>query len=1062
MGENTLVNNGIAIPPEQFREIFPFYFVLDSALRITGMGRSLHKLCPAMDCGSALLDHFTLERPAGEFGLDFVRDNSAQLFIFAHREMELRLRGQMLVLDEGIVFLGSPWLRDPADIRRYHLTLSDFAIHEPVGDLLQLVQIQRLAMKDLSTLTGQLLERENSLRQANLQIEKQLRELQITQALTLGILNTVPDAIITADRQGRITTSNPAAARLFGYEAGELIGENLKALMPKSVAREHDGYLEEGLSTGDLNRMGIGCELIARRKDGSELLVYVKLGAIESGDESCFIGIIIDISAQKKVEAELRRQQAQYRNVVDNLKEVIFQTDAQGLWTFLNPAWCEITGFTVDESLGKSFLDYIHPDDRQRNYELFEPLIQRKKEYCLHEIRYLTADGGFRWIEVHARLTLNEHGEIIGTSGTLNDVTQRRQAVEAMQIAKEAAEAASRAKSEFVANMSHEIRTPMNAVIGTTELLLETELDSEQKKYLKIIRSSGEALLTLLNRVLDFSKIESGSLELENSPFQLADAVEEVLELLAPRASEKNLELACAIQPGTPLELTGDVGRLRQILVNIVGNAIKFTEKGEVLLTVSSQNTGGGRCQLLFEVKDTGIGIAPDRLHRLFKDFSQVDPSTTRKYGGTGLGLAISRRLAELMGGFLEVETEEGSGSCFRIAVDAAVREAGEQENFKAMKGARILALAQNEAFRLNLESTFAGQGAELHLETFLSSFLAALPRPHDVVILDTGTDPSHWQVFSEVIQKSGALLGPVVVCHPMGWKRDMVFHGWEPPKAIFAPKPVKSSTLRLLLQQCIQGDTTGASEQRQSVFDPLMGTRHPLRFLLAEDHPVNQKVAKLMLAKFGYDITVVSNGREAVDAALSGNFDAILMDIQMPVMDGLQATAEIRRSAIVQPQIVAITANASKDDRNACLRAGMDEFLSKPIRPSDLRDLLLFLNSKKATRQTSFSPEIFQSLQARTGNDPEILQELFDIYFKEARKSLTEIAKCIENQDREALKRADQISDLSVQLESVLNMKTAEATLEQLSTAVREAEDSAGRFLRGLESSASTSASLE
>ncbi len=279
------------------------------------------------------------------------------------------------------------------------------------------------------------------------------------------------------------------------------------------------------------------------------------------------------------------------------------------------------------------------------------------------------------------------------------------------------------------------------------------------------------------------------------------------------------------------------------------------------------------------------------------------------------------------------------------------------------------------------------------------------------------------------------------------------------------------------MLQQCIGGDAVSGAEPSKPVFDSLMGTRHPLRFLLAEDHPVNQKVAKLMLAKFGYDITVVSNGREAVDAARTGNFDVVLMDIQMPVMDGLQATAEIRKSNIIQPQIIAITANATKADRDACLQAGMDEFLSKPIRPSDLRDLLLSLSSEKAAERTSFSPDIFQSLQARTGNDPEMLRELFDLYFHEAHKSLGEIATCIEKRDREGLKRAahhlkgssqmmraDLITELSLKLEaaSVLNPETAESTLEQLSKAVREAEHSAARFLRGLESSVSTRASLE
>jgi CheY-like chemotaxis protein/HPt (histidine-containing phosphotransfer) domain-containing protein len=579
----------------------------------------------------------------------------------------------------------------------------------------------------------------------------------------------------------------------------------------------------------------------------------------------------------------------------------------------------------------------------------------------------------------------------------------------------------------------------------------------------------------MFNPVLDFSKIESGGPELENAPYNLADAVEEVLDRLAPRASEKHLELACSIRPDTPLELTGDVGRLRQILVHIVGNAIKYTEKGEVLLSVSARPSVPGACQLFLEVKDTGIGIAPDRLHRLFQDFSQVDPSTPRPYGGAGLRLAISRRLAELMGGFIEVESTPGSGSCFRIAISAAVREAEFRQKLANLSKARVLALAQSDAFHFSIESALAGRVAELQVEHFLSSFLAALPRPHEAVILDTGTDSVHWQILSEVLQKSVALLGPTVVCHPVGWKREAVFRNCEPPRTIFAPKPVKSSVLCQLLRQCIKGDAAASSEPGKSAFDPLMAARHPLRFLLAEDHPVNQKVAQLMLAKFGYEVTAVANGREAVEAARSGNYDVILMDIQMPVMDGLQATVEIRKLNIPQPRIVAITANATRDDRSRCLQAGMDEFLSKPIRPSDLRALLQALGEQRQARPASFSPEIFDSLQERTGGDPEVLRELFAVYFAEARKSLRALADALRNADRDGLRRAahhlkgssqmmraDPIACLCRQLESGLNPESSRATLEQLETALREAEDSAAGFLRGLESTVSTSASLE
>lgn len=368
--------------------------------------------------------------------------------------------------------------------------------------------------------------------------------------------------------------------------------------------------------------------------------------------------------------AALIVSEERYRSVVDNIKEVIFQTDAEGLWTLLNPAWTEITGFTVNESLGTLFLDYVHPDDRQRNNELFEPLILRKKEYCRHEVRYLCKNGGFRWIEVYARLTLDERDQVVGTSGTLTDVTDRRVAEDELREAMQKAEAANIAKSQFLATMSHEIRTPMNGILGMAQLLLsESVTETERRDYSRIILNSGKTLLSLLNDILDLSKIESGRLTIEHQVFEISPLLQEIVALFRSSANDKGLQLTCAWTGDPKARFIGDPYRIRQMLSNLIGNAIKFTTVGSVAIEVRSIGSAGQKTDIEFAVQDTGIGVNDAHKAKLFLPFSQADGSITRKYGGTGLGLSIVKTLAHLMDGKAGVESEPGKGARFWFVV---------------------------------------------------------------------------------------------------------------------------------------------------------------------------------------------------------------------------------------------------------------------------------------------------------------------------------------------------------------------------------------------------------
>ena len=450
----------------------------------------------------------------------------------------------MLYLAESneIVFLCSPSITDAVGLNELGLTLDDFAVHDRFVDFMQQIHSKGAALAVLKILNSKLADQKEALRQANAKLAAQFKDFQNAQAITNSILETAADAIITLDSTGTIETVNPSTERLFGYARDELVGKNVSMLIPVGNSAES----HSNLSTVAINRqlkipVSTG-EMLGSRRDGSAFPIYLSVGVVPTEDSFRFTAILLDITNRKRAENALQESEARYRSVVNSVKEVIFQTDEIGFWSFLNPAWHEITGFEAEASLGHAFLDFIHPLDKEGNAKLFASLVSCEKEYCRHEVRYLTKSGGYRWIEMFARPRLDLNGNVVGISGTLTDVTVRRETALALQKAKDAAEAVSRAKGEFLANISHEIRTPMNAVIGMTGLLLDTALDAEQRDYTETIRSSGDALLTLLNRVLDFSKIESGHLELEYAPFPIADAIEDSLLLLAPSAAEKGLE----------------------------------------------------------------------------------------------------------------------------------------------------------------------------------------------------------------------------------------------------------------------------------------------------------------------------------------------------------------------------------------------------------------------------------------------------------------------------------------------------------------------------------------
>jgi PAS domain S-box-containing protein len=658
------------------------------------------------------------------------------------------------------------------------------------------------------------------------------------------------------------------------------------------------------------------------------------------------------IADRDRGEAALRASDERYQLAVRGSDVGLWDHDLTTGTQYFSPRYKELLGYppdAPDASFG-TFGVHIHPDDRLPVLEHVSRHLTDRVPYDF-EYRVIRRDGTERWVHSRGQAVWNDAGQPVRIAGSINDVTERKVLENELRRARDAAEQGSRAKSEFVANMSHELRTPMNGVIGFAHLLLETELTPEQREFAQTISNSADGLLTIINDILDFSKIEAQRLTLESIDVDVRAIFESVFALLAEKAAERRLELAAFVDDDVPRIVLGDPVRFHQVLLNLVGNAVKFTDAGDVVLRCTRERVDDGTIVLRVAVRDTGIGIAADVLPLLFEPFRQADQSTTRRFGGTGLGLTISKQLVELMGGTIGVESEPGRGSTFWFTVRFAVAETTPQADPAAEpRRSRVLVVDDSATIRAWLSAQLARRGMEptavedgrLALTTLRRA--ASAGTPYDLAILDLVMPGMDGLTLARSIRADDALsairLVMLTAVTDGRWNVEAQRVGVD----ACLLKPVRERKLFACLGELLDPATPrparplpgeAASSGSRTLAQP--------RILVAEDNPINAKVALRILERLGYAASAVGNGRDAVEAALHGDFDAVLMDWQMPLLDGLAATAEIRRAE--QPghrvPIIAMTASAMEGDRSTCLAAGMDDHIGKPVRPDELQRVL-------------------------------------------------------------------------------------------------------------------------
>lgn len=777
---------------------------------------------------------------------------------------------------------------------------------------------------------------------------------------------------------------------------------------------------------------------VLTRAEKVERLVVRRTGELREANRQ----LAAEIAERERTAQGLKDSEALYSSLVENLPVHVLRKDREGKFTFANRSFCALLGKSINEIVGKTDFDF-YPDELATKYRHDDQTVAETGRLFEDEEQNVQ-DGRTRYVHVMKSPVHDAAGKIVGIQVIFWDVTERKEAEEALERAKLAAEAASHAKSAFLANVSHEIRTPMNAILGMTELVLGGPLTPHQREHLSVVKESGQSLVTVINDILDFSKIEAGKYDVAAEAFDLYESLGGMMKFLSVRAHEKSLEIAYRILPGTPRRVVGDSARLRQIIVNLVGNAIKFTHAGQVVMEVAAVDKGDDRVWIDLNVIDTGIGIPQSKLTAIFGAFEQADASTTRQYGGTGLGLAITRKLVELLGGTISVESEEGKGSAFRVVMP--FERADEEAPPKRPDGlseASVLIVDDNAAARQILQEALASWNiastavadAEEALGQLRES--SSAPHPFDVVLIDSTMSPDGFTLAEQIIAASGGT-ARVIMMLTSGDPAGDITRCEDMGVAASLTKPIRRSELLNAIVS-VMGIGPRIGDHEIPAIDEVSKRLRPLKILVAEDSLVGQKLVCGILDRNGHSVEMANTGREVIEKWQSESYDVVLMDVQMPEMDGLDATAAIRRletDSGRRTPIIAMTAHAMRGDQERCLAAGMDGYVSKPIHFQRLFEAIagvlgpeyiaegatggllveVFRDAPGQTEEPQRVEETGESSNtlflpsaalATVGGDEQLLREVIQAYLEEAPRTLAALASALAQQDAPAFRRA-------------------------------------------------------
>ena len=769
------------------------------------------------------------------------------------------------------------------------------------------------------------------------------------------LLESVGEGIIGVNTDGHITFVNPLACRMLGYTESELVGEGLHDLIhyahnDGSPYRQSDCPMYQSFAYGTVSRVD---NEVLWRKDGTSLPVYYSSTPILK--DEAVIGAVVtfmDITDRRRAEKALARSEQRMRRILETANEGFWMVDNDNITLVANPALCTILGRQSEGIIGRPIFDFVD----EENQQIFQRQIEERKigKAGAYEISLQRPDGTLVPCLFNATPFLNEAGAKKGSFALVTDITERKQAEEQMRRAREMAEEATRMKSDFLANMSHEIRTPMNAVIGMAHLALQTELSPKQADYVKKIQRSAHSLLGIINDILDFSKIEAGKMHMESVDFGLDEVLDNVSTVVAVKAHEKDLEFLMDTASDVPAALVGDPLRLGQVLINLCNNAVKFTESGEIVVSTKVTLKEEVSVTLRFCVRDTGVGLTEAQKGRLFEAFGQADTSTTRKYGGTGLGLTISKRLVHMMGGDIWVESEPGEGSEFIFTATFGLARKVTRRHLKPsvdLRGMRVLVVDDNASSREILQTLLESMSFEVSPEASAEEGIAELVKeaqanPYRLVVMDWKMPGMDGIKAASLIKTHPDLPKKPKIIIATAYGREEVMQQSEKAGVDgFLLKPVGQSMLFDAIMLAFGRESPEVAHEvwESGVDERTLQSIRGARVLLVEDNEINQEVAVEILEQMGLVVNIASNGKEAVDRIRSGNFEAVLMDLQMPVMGGFEATREIRKDPRFRElPIIAMTAHAMAGDREKSLEAGLNDHLTKPIDPDRLLSAMI------------------------------------------------------------------------------------------------------------------------